>query len=114
MTRNEAIGNLYTAMHDLYDHENGEFAVMSIMCATVEELREGPLPLITAADHEAQAWAWGATTIQKESMLRALDRQLENTPMHRKVRKRIFATMFLSMDEQERAAALEWAQEQKK
>lgn len=110
MRRSEAIGQLYTALHDC--HEHAEDALLPIICGTMEDLRQGILPTITDINDEADWWASMASPIDMEAHLRAIDRHLPETPIHHKARKRIVAAMFLSLSNEDRAAFMGWAKEQ--
>lgn len=106
--RSDAIGALYAALHRLDEVDNP--ALLQIICATLEDLRNGPLPALTDLAHTADVWAEMTAPVEMEAYLAAIARRLPETPIHNKARKRIVAGMFVKMAPDERKRFIVWAE----
>ena len=87
-----------------------EWATCAMLDAVLQDARMGnPLPGMMDIADDAGWWASLALPLELEGYLAAIVRQLPETPLHIKSRKRVMAAMWKAMPKGDREAFLQWA-----
>lgn len=86
-----------------------EWATIAMLDAIMQDARMGnPIPVMLDIADDAAWWARNAPPIELEGYLAAIVRYLPETPLHAKSRKRVMASMWKAMSDDDRASFLEW------